>query len=655
LAADAAAEPASKEDAATVSRLHRHWLLLAAAATVLVLALLFSGVTARLDNVLYDLVLRSAPKPSPADTIIVAIDERALAEVGPWPWPRRIHAELVRRLSALAPRAIAYDVLFVDPAPEPRDDQVLAEAIAASGRVCLPLLIEVPGPNGAAARLVPPRPAIADAAAGLGHVSLHFDPDGLLRRTDLAIAAGGSITPQLMRCAHEIASGQRTSSKFDRPFALASAPVRRSTVLIPFAGGPGQFRTISAASVLAGEAPAEFFRGRYVLVGATAAGLSDSHSTPLSNEAGSVPGIELQAHLLEGLVHHVLVRPAPRWVAALALLTPIWLQLLALRFVRPRANLVLAGVGVIAVIALSAGALAAVRIWIAPFPALLPLLLLTPIWAWMRLEAASNYLMEELTRFEGDGAPSRPTGDLVERRIAGLRRAARRMRELQLQREQAVQLVSHDLRAPQSAILALLEGPGGSALPPELAHRIRSHARRTLSLADNFTHLAKAANGALSLEPLDVADVLDVVFDALWPLAAQAGVDLQRDEREEEAWVIGDRSLLTRAVTNLVDNAIKYSPRGGCVRGCVAIDGRHVRLSIVDEGPGIAPHQRPELFAVYRRSTGLLAPGVGLGLAVVAEVARRHSGEAICESEPGQGARFILSLPLAPAGAPLTA
>jgi CHASE2 domain-containing sensor protein len=648
LVAEAGTEPALTEDAATARRLQRHWLVLAIAATLLVLALLFTDATRRLDNVLYDFALRLAHKPSTADTIIVAIDERALAEIGAWPWPRARHADLVRRLTALSPQAIAYDVLFLDPAPDPRDDRALAQAVSASRRVCLPLLIEAPGPNGAAARVVPPQPEIAEAAAGLGHVSLHFDPDGVSRRADLEIAAGGRITPQLMRCAQQVAAGRPMATTFDRPVAVAAPPERRSTVLIPFAGGAGQFRTISAASVLAGEAPANFFRSRYVLVGATAAGLSDSHSTPLSSAAGSMSGIELQAHLLEGLIHGALIQPAPKWLAVLALLAPVWLQLLGLRIAHPRANLMLAGVGLVAVLVLSAAALAAGRVWIPPFPALLPLLFVTPIWAWMRLEAASTYLMEELTRFEHGRSPPPSGVDLVERRITGLRRAVQRTRELQLQRDQAVQLISHDLRAPQSAILALLEGPAGGAVPEVLSTRISSHARRTLSLADNFTHLAKAVNGAVTVEPLDLADVLEVVFDALWPLAARAGVELQRSDGAAEAWVLGDRSLLIRAVTNLADNAIKYSPRGGRVRGGVTINEGRATLAIEDQGPGVTPQMRADLFSAYRRGVGLSAPGLGLGLAVVAEVARRHGGEATCESEPGQGARFVLSLPLEP-------
>jgi CHASE2 domain-containing sensor protein/two-component sensor histidine kinase len=643
-------EPA--DEGAARRRLTREWLAVATLATALSLALLFSGWTTRLDNVIYDAALRIAPRTPADDVLIVAIDDRALDEVGGWPWPRSRHAEIVRRLSDAGARAIAYDVLFIEPSAYAAEDESLAAAIGGSRRTCLPLLVEAPGPNGAAARIVPPAPPIARAAAGLGHVGLIFDPDGVSRRADLELRAGPVALPHLVQCARAVGSDAAPPPVPLEPRSVQGAVRRARQVLIPFAGAPGSFRTISAGDLLRGETPEAFVRGRYVLVGATAAGLHDTHSTPLSTRTETLAGVELQANLLEGLLHNRLIRPAPLWLAVLAALAPVWLHLLALRRASPRTNLAVAVATVAAVLLVSVGALALARTWIPPFPAALTLLLVFPAWGWRRLQAASDYLLEELARFAPEEKASvGRSGDVVGGRIAMLRRAVRRARRLQAQREEAVQLLSHDIRSPQASILALLESPDGRQAPPELTERLRRHASRTLALADNFTHLAKAESGALTLEPLDLSDLLDVALDELWPLARQAGVRLVRCGSDAEAWIRGDRSLLARALANLIENAIKFSPAGAVVEGRVELGPGLATLSIRDHGPGLSEEAKATMFERFARGGGR-EKGVGLGLLLVAEVTRSHGGAVDWESDPGRGAEFRITLPLDPASAP---
>ncbi|WP_068875892.1 MULTISPECIES: CHASE2 domain-containing protein [unclassified Phenylobacterium] len=636
------------------------WLAASAAATLLAVLLLVTGWTARLDNLVYDAALRLAPRPASSDILIVAIDERALAEVGGWPWSRQVHAQLVNRLSAAGARAIAYDVLFVEPSADPAADAALGRAIAAAERVCLPVLTEIPGPNGDRFRITPPLAVIAREAGGLGHVSLAFDPDGVSRRANLAEAAGPRSAPHLMTCAATVGAGRAGASVASLPKAQpGEALERRGEVLIPFAGAAGRFRTVSAASLLKGEVPDGFVRGRYVLVGATASGLHDRHGTPLSRRDETLSGVELQANLLEGLLTDRLIRPAPLSLSLAITLALVWIQLAALRLASPRRNLAVALGTMGGAVAISGALLVLARIWIPPAPALVTLLVVFPAWGWLRLQAANSYLLQELDRFaREDGAPTvRETGDVVSRRIDLMQRAVQRARDLRAQaaaaaaqREQMVQLLSHDLRSPQSSILALLEGAEPGAVRSDLEARIAGAARRTLSLADNFVHLAKAESGAVSLEPLDLSDLLDVAMDEAWPLARRAAVRLTRTGAGEPVWTTGDRSLLMRALANLIDNAIKFSPPGGVVEAELRrteTGGRPTaQLAIRDRGPGVAEEDRPALFAPYGRGAGRAAPGVGLGLSLVAEVARRHGGGATCESTPGRGATFILTLPV---------
>ena len=112
--------------------------------------------------------------------------------------------------------------------------------------------------------------------------------------------------------------------------------------------------------------------------------------------------------------------------------------------------------------------------------------------------------------------------------------------------------------------------------------------------------------------------------------------------------VRGDRQMLGRAFANLINNAVKYSPAGADVD--VAIDRRagDWRLTVADAGPGIAKERQSELFQRFRRvvPAGSTDPGgVGLGLAFVRVVARKHGGEASVESDTGRGARFLFVIP----------
>lgn len=629
-------------------RMLAEWLAVSGFATLLVVTLLITGVSARLDNVAYDAALRLSPEPPDPRIVIVAIDDRALAQIGAWPWSRRIHAALIDRLSQAGARNIAYDVLFVEPSPEVGADQALGEAIARSGRVCLPVLTEAPGPDGAAYQIVPPVEGLRQAARGLGHVNLDYDPDGLSRRAALSQGAEGRSMPHLMRCALQPSKA---------PLPSGGVLEATETALIAYGGRPGRYPTISAASVLRGEIPEAFFRDRYVLVGATASGLHDRHSTPVSTRNEAMAGVEVQANVLEGLLTGRFIRPVPLWVSMGLALALVWTFLVALLWMPPRYNLILGFVIVALAVGLGAGGLLVARIWLPPSPTVLTLLVVFPLWGWRRLEAASAYMVGELERFAGEpdvlppGEVLPARGDVLERQISLMHQAVQRARDLRayaaraaIQREHMVELLSHDIRSPQSSILAVLDT---GSVPAGAAQKIAGYARRTLGLADNFVNLAKAESGILAVEVVNLSDLVTETLDDLWPLARKAEVRLVCEGDEAEYLIAGDRSLLTRALINLLDNAIKHSPAGGRITATLtpARAGDAVQLSIRDEGPGVAAERRADLFRRFERVAGVKAQGVGLGLTLVAEVARRHGGEVIC-ADRSPGATFILTLPL---------
>ncbi len=738
------------------------WLLTATFALALTGLLAWSGGASRLDHLLYDTLVRQAPQAISDDIILVVIDDRSLQEVGVWPWPRQVHAALVDRIAEANPKALAYDVLFVEPGSDPAADRALGQAFAKTGVAALPLVIETPGPDGAAFALRPPVGVIARGAAGLGQVNLQFDRDGVVRRAALLESAGAQKVPHLVEVARRIGQGLPLPD-LARP-ATGGPLVRTRPILIPYAGPPGHYRSISASSVLAGETPPEFLQGRYVLLGATAAGLHDSYATPTSTAAQLMPGVEIQANLLDALLQGRAIQPLNPWMQTALSLGLVLVLLIGLLRLGPRENLLLGAALILLAPGASAIALISFGLWAPPAAALIGILVVLPLWAWRRLEASSRYMVRELARFSAEPdlvarPPQSPAGqDIVARQIALMEDAIARAQdarrfaldtlqglpdptlvvtavgdvtfantaarelfpqalgarlpallegwsaddtpledlmlgETQLagevvsprgmifqvtrvrhqpgaeappawivrltditpirtaaaQRERLLQLLSHDMRSPQASILAMLESPSAEGAPSAILQRIGGYARRTLALADNFIHLARAESSAMTWEILNLADIATEAVDDIWPQAQRAATTIDLDVPAEELLVRGDRALLSRALGNLLDNALKYGGPSGKITCALWAQDDQIVCEITDSGPGVAEDAVAQLFQPFQRLGRPDAPragGAGLGLSLVREVMHRHGGEISCRNAgPDGGAIFTLRLP----------
>lgn len=239
-------------------------------------------------------------------------------------------------------------------------------------------------------------------------------------------------------------------------------------------------------------------------------------------------------------------------------------------------------------------------------------------------------------------ADSRPLGHIVRfADMTGFRIAER-------QREQALQLLSHDMRAPQVSILTLLEGRQDRA-DPAFERRIGDYARQTLDLAEGYVQLARAESQPYRSIVLDLGQVLMDAADTLWPQASAKRVTIQTPETEDEHLVQGDPALLRRLLTNLLDNALKYGPAGGVITCTLTSDqeeGRPVWIvRIRDQGPGLSEEAERRLFQPFGHGDAD-DRGSGLGLAFVRTVARRHGGRIAYEGD-ASGAVFVLVLPQA--------
>jgi PAS domain S-box-containing protein len=211
-------------------------------------------------------------------------------------------------------------------------------------------------------------------------------------------------------------------------------------------------------------------------------------------------------------------------------------------------------------------------------------------------------------------------------------------------REEALQLLSHDMRAPQSAIISMLPDLRDDAT----RDRIERHARRTMQLAQDFVQIARMGETAFDGTDILLAELARDVADSLWPLARERSISIEVTDESENGFVFAEADALTRALSNLLDNAIKHSPDKGTIAVTVSrVDPDMLELRIEDQGKGIDPELLPQLFTRFASGSEgkSRVKSLGLGLAFVRAVAERHKGHVRAENREAGGACFILTLP----------
>lgn len=301
-----------------------------------------SGATWRLDDFLYDLHLSHWTYAPDDDVVIVAIDDRSLNDIGQWPWPRDIHAQMLDRLGYAGVRGVALDLVLAE-ADRSGDehDRVLATAMRRLGRVALPVTTAPLRQNAPPVEVLP-TPVIATAATTLGHTDIELDAEGTTRGMYLKAGLGESRWPALALAliGLEPASVPNPLPGLRRPGDEHGSPyqwTRDNYVRIRFAGPPGTFGQVSYSDVLNGQVPADLLRGRWVVIGVTATGLVPSYLTPMSDDL-RMHGAEYQANVIEMLLHDRAIVPLrPLWQALLAaaMLFAVVLLMLHPRFQRP--------------------------------------------------------------------------------------------------------------------------------------------------------------------------------------------------------------------------------------------------------------------------------------------------------------------------------
>ena len=421
-----------------------------------------------------------------------------------------------------------------------------------------------------------------------------------------------------------------------------SGHASKNAMLISWAGNIGTFPMYSLKAVRAASPQQlqEWFRGKIVLIGSTAdrqlaplgqpavactAPLIDQRlpadATAAAQETSALcamSGLEIHANVLDTLLQQRFIRPLPTPAVWLLVLLVSWLTILVFerRAIGQAIAITIIEMGVIVV---AAAYLIRADYWLFAFiPAV-------AIWISAVTGAVSGY------------SRARHTAQGLAQHIEA--------------RDAATTTLVHDLKQPLGAIKMLAQilrkqQQEGKQPPPEVIEHIQEQVQIALGDIDELLAIDPHRKIPLQVRPFDLCALARDL--AVTQSLKSSGHEVQVQGPADGLVVEGDPRYLGRALSNLMDNAIKYWPDGGTVVVEIRREPGQAEVRVIDHGLGIAPEAQARLFKRFERAVpaGNDIPGTGIGLFSVKRIAEAHGGTVRLISTPGEGSTFIMALPL---------
>ena len=227
-----------------------------------------------------------------------------------------------------------------------------------------------------------------------------------------------------------------------------------------------------------------------------------------------------------------------------------------------------------------------------------------------------------------------------------------RLRQIETTRREFVSNVSHELRSPLASANAMVDALEAGALDDrqvagEFLNRISDDIARMTALVDELLELSRLESGQMPihLSPVSVGDVIDGTVDRFSFAAASMGIELARRVPPDLPYAMAEEGKLSQALTNLVENALRFTPDGGRIAFSAECDEQWVKVSVSDTGVGIPREHLSHVFErFYKVDRSRRDRGTGLGLAIVKHLIQAHGGEVSATSVEGEGSEFVLKL-----------
>lgn len=358
----------------------------------------YNGWFQSLNYLIYDSLLNSYSEAPADDVVIIAIDEQSLTDLGRWPWSRRVHGQLLTMLTEADVKAVVFDIIFAEenPADVP-SDLMFVNAVKENGKVILPIHFEEIRHKGQLIEVTPFN-SLYSVAQSAGHVHVQCDSDGICRSVYLREGIGSAYWPHLSLALLNFLDQKQDekTQEMDDQHLSSMLILRAQNKLIPFAKNASPLQIISYSDVLEGRIPLGLLRNKVIFIGATSAGMNDFIATP----HGPMTGIEFNTRLFNALRNNSLIEHS----------SPIWSSFVTTAFIAfflyfltslsPSRFLLNSLLASVLILGTSHVLLSSFKIWHPPAAEILAILCFYPLWSWLRLELALQFLKRSLDHIQ---------------------------------------------------------------------------------------------------------------------------------------------------------------------------------------------------------------------------------------------------------------
>jgi len=365
-------------------------------------------------------------------------------------------------------------------------------------------------------------------------------------------------------------------------------------------------------------------------------------------------GADYNVRTITGMLGSDVLRIAQVWLTCLLSALAALLPLLWFSRLSPINSLISVFVYIGIVVFLAVAAVYLLNIWVPPVGALLTILIAYPLWSCRRFNAAQNALDQALQNLQSELAQlgmeqedelDFDVEDPQYARVSKLALAAKHLRAMHKSRTDTLAFISHDIRAPLGAAMLLLDNFESNKYTERMRHLLE----RARVMSEGFLQASRAEMADVNkFKVLDMVSLVQQVIDDVYELLIAKKISLQVDFPDQSLWVRGDFGLLFRALSNILLNAVNYSPENSRISVFLQSEGDVLSFRVVDQGVGIPEGQIKNLFKRFSRVDGIYQTqdGSGLGLYFVGITINKHRGSVAVKSDIGQGADFIVTLPL---------
>ncbi|MDY0205355.1 MAG: CHASE2 domain-containing protein [Pseudomonas sp.] len=567
---------------------------------------------------------------NPDDIVVIAIDEKSIGGLGRWPWSRVHHSQLINQLQSEFPKVLAFNILFTELENYKDVDFLFKEAISKSAfPIVLPILKSTNYSDF----------YFSTENTLLSTVDIEADADGVIRGVDLIVNEYDNILPQLSLQAYWGASYNEFYSDY------------YSKMLINY---NNNFKEISYKDVLDGNYPKEYFKGKIVLVGVTAAALGDRFVTPKTTAHSSV---HVHAQILSNIIKDNFiynVKPIQDFYISFFI---VFIYLIVV-FLNKKIHISYVVLSFSTTTVLISILFLNFNIWWSPISCIIAFFASWVIWNWRRSAAVIGWCRHSLNYFQlskemlllGQHATSSRSimQDRFQFELNILETMLVSAKKIETQKEKLRTYLSHDLRTPKASMIALINAQKNpkTAIPEdEFYERMQRLITKSLGFLEDLLVLSRSDVEFLKLEPILLAAVVQDALDYLWPqfLAYKIKVNFNT-ESDELGEVLGDAKLLLRAFANILENSIKYAGENATITIDIKKSGAEIILTISDDGPGFNSVPGQEISS--NGSTEKAAySSYGLGLELVKTVVKAHNATLCSQSSNSTGAVFIFKFP----------